>query len=995
MSTIYGDVETCSQRNLKDCGAHIYAADPTTEVIYLCFAVDDGLVETWQPGDPVPAPFAAPAEHMFVFDNWTFERLILEHVLIPRHGFTPIPIVNMDCAQRRALANAFPAELGLRCEALGLPYKKDPEARKAMHRLSRPPSAKKRKKPEDLAARERDLALLLQRCVTDVDATRACYKHPRLRPLLSEEQRVLLADAAINGRGITANAAFLEAGRTLAVEKRNAINTRLNELTAGVVTSVFQRDRIVKLINERGHTMTTLNKRSVAATLAHKPEDFVRELLILRQQGAYASVQKFKKLLAFADPDDRRIRGALRFHGGAPGRWTSIGAQLHNLPRNDSEYPASLVHALVAGDHAELARYGNPIEVVRGLSRAVLCATPGQELICADLSTIESRVNAWIAGETWKLDNFKRYDETRDKTLDLYVVLARLVLKKNDPGSEIRTAERQLGKFIELAFGFGGSIGAWRKIVGDDGRSDDEIKSYVRQWRDNHPRTCEFWQRLARAARISIRAGQAIRVMPAPRPSIVTDFDGRDLTIELPSGRKINYPDAHLTPNTKFEDGDPDVTFMDNARGQWKEARAWYGTLVENVVQGIARDLLAAAIVRAEARGWQVVFHCHDEIVIEAPIGRISEQDVLACLLESPAWAEGLPLGGKVHTGPLYLEAPATAALPEQDVVERAVDAFIAETRPNEAIAASADQDFIASLGNTRAPLTELVSLPMDSSKRVSCPFHDDPNPSCSIYPDHYYCHACHARGDRIDWLTKVEGMTRVEAMDALHEWSGPATPEQTRSAKDKLEFALSIWNAALPLAGSIGERYLAETRAIDVSKLPSTIHEALRFHPHCVFGAHGHRPCIVALMCDPLTDAPVGVHRIGLEQANGAIAKIDRMALGRMGAVKLWPLNGGELLVAGEGLETVLAAATRIPYHSAPLTPAWSVVAEGGLRRLPVLPDVARLILLVDNDENNVGQSAAEVCRRVWRSAGRTVVPLMPKQRGWDFNDVVLGRKA
>src|SRR5262249_19561933 len=533
-----------------------------------------------------------------------------------------------------------------------------------------------------------------------------------------------------------------------------------------------------------------------------------------------------------------------------------------------------------------------------------------------------------------------------------------------DLDSEIRAAERQLGKYTELAFGFGGSVGAWRKIVGDDGRSDDEIKSYVRQWRNNHLRTCEFWQRLARAARISIRTGQAIRVMPAPHPSIVTDFDGRDLSIELPSSRKINYPNAHLTPNTKFEDGDPDVTFMDNARGQWKEARAWFGTLVENVVQGIARDLLAAAIVRAEARGWQVVFHCHDELVIEAPISMIPERNMLALLLEPAAWAAGLPLGGKVHTGPLYLEAPATAEPPpEQDIVERAVDAFIAETRSNEAIAASADEDFIASLDNTPAPLTEVVSLPMDSSKRVSCPFHDDPNPSCSIYPDHYYCHACHALGNRIDWLTKVEGMTRAEAMDALHEWSGPTTLQQPRRPEDKLEFALSVWNAALPLAGSLGERYLAETRAIDVGKLPSTIHETLRFHPHCVFGAHGHRPCIVALMSDPLTDAPIGVHRIGLEQANGAIAKIDRMALGRMGVVKLWPVNGGEQLVAGEGIETVLAAATRIPYRGAPLQPAWSTLTSGKLSTFPVLSGVERLIILVDHDINGAGQLAATVC--------------------------------
>src|SRR5262249_55815987 len=229
MSTVYWDIETFSQRDLTQCGAFIYAVDKSTDALLMLYAVGDDVVLAWRPGDPVPAPFADPAGHKFIADNWDFERLILKHVLTPRYGFAPIPIEQQDCAQRLALANAFPAELGLRCEALGLPYKKDPEARKAMQRLSRPPSAKKRKKPEDPAARERDLALLLQRCVTDAEATRACYKHPRLRPLLSEERRVLLADAAINGRGITANAAFLEAGRALAVEKRNAINTRLNE----------------------------------------------------------------------------------------------------------------------------------------------------------------------------------------------------------------------------------------------------------------------------------------------------------------------------------------------------------------------------------------------------------------------------------------------------------------------------------------------------------------------------------------------------------------------------------------------------------------------------------------------------------------------------------------------------------------------------------------------------------------------------------------------
>ena len=995
MPNVYLDLETYSHCNLKDRGAYIYASDPTTDIFFFCYAIDDGEVQVWRPGDPPPVPFTEPTSYKFVSDNWDFERAIHAQILVKRYGFPPLPIENQDCAERLALANAYPAELGLRCKALDLPYRKDPEARRAMLRLSRPQTAKKRKKPVDPAVRERDLALLLERCKTDVRATRAAYNSPRLRPLIPEERQQLPLDAKINARGIGANVPFLEAMRALAVKERNAINVRLNELTAGVVTSVFQRDRIVELVNSHGHAMTSLTKRSVAATLAHEPDAFVRELLQLRQQGAYASVRMAKRLLGFADPADGRIRGALRIYGGAPGRWSSPGPQLHNLRRNDTQYPASLVEALISGDRAGLARFGNPLGVAAELSRAALCAKPGHTFICVDLGAIESRVNAWFAGETWKLENFKRYDATGDKDFDLYRVLAHRMLRKNSPVSEISAAERQPGKCAELACGFGGSIGAWRRIAGDDGHSDAEVLAIIKQWRDAHPAICTFWRQLAQAARIAIRIRRSVLVAPAPRPPIVAAFDGYALTLTLPSGRAINYPGAHLVPNGKFEDGDPDIEFFDNARGQWKPTRAWFGILVENVVQGCARDLLAAALPRFEARGLPVVFHCHDEVVIEVPEGSVSEQDVLAILLESPPWAAGLPLGGKVHSGPLYLEAPATGEPPtpaEQEIVERAVDAFVAGAErllDTKEVEQGAEEDFLASLNTTTAPLTDFVSLPMDSGRRVSCPFHDDPNPSCSIYPDHYYCHGCGARGDRIDWLTRVEGMTKAEAMDALHGWSGPVTVQQQQSVEEKLDFALGIWNAAQPLAGSIGERYFAEIRKIDVGKLPASI------NPRCVFGAGARHPCIIALMRDPVTDAPVGIHRIGLALVNGTMTKLDRMALGRMGVVKLWPLNGSDTLVAGEGIETVAAAATRIPYRGAPLTPAWSVVAKDGLVRLPVLPAVTRLIQLVDNDANGEGQRAAELGQRIWKSAGRTVVPLIPKQQGWDFNDVVLGRKA
>ena len=1000
MAIVVWDLETYSQANLKEVGAHNYANNPSTGVHFFCYAIDDGEVQTWRPGEPPPEPFANPSAYFFIADNWEFERAIHAHILVPRYGFPSIPLENQDCAQRLALASSFPAELGLRCEALSLPYRKDLEARKAMLRLSRPQTAKKRKQPVDPNAHERDLELLLGRCKSDVEATRAAYAHPRVRPHLPEERLVLLADARINARGICANVSFLQAAQTFAVQERNAINGRLNELTAGVVTSVNQVARIMEAINAQGHDMTSLNRRSVAATLAHQPTGFVKELLQLRQRGAFASTTKFKKLLGYSDSVDHRIRGSLRFHGASPGRWSSIGAQLHNLPRNDAKLPSSLVTALITGDRTELARWGNPLKVISGISRAALCAAPGHTLIAADFGAIESRITAWLAQETWKLETFARFDATGDKELDPYRITAHRMLHKNGPVSEITPAERQLGKCAELACGFGGSVGAWRRIAHDaDVRSDEEVLAIIRQWREAHPATRTFWREVAQAARVAIHTGMPIPVAPPPQPPLTVTFDGVDMSITLPSGRTIIYPGACLTPNTKFEGADPDIEFFDNARGQWKPARAWFGMLVENIVQGTARDLLAAAILRAEARGWSVVFHCHDELVIEAPEGTISETEVLALLLEPPAWAAGLSLGGKVHSGQLYLEAPETAEPPvletEEEIVEHAVDVFVASTPPNEAIGRVADEDFLASLGDMVAPLTDFVLLPMDSSGHVSCPFHNDPQPSCKIHPDHFHCYGCGVHGDRIDWLMRVDGLTKAEAIAALQDWTGPILHEPRQDIEARVDFARQIWNAAEPLLGSIGEYYFADTRGIDIGKLPPTIHDVLRFHPQCAFGADVRRPCVLALMRDALTDAPVGIHRIGLVEVNGKVDRIRRMALGRMGVVKLWPLNGSEQLVVGEGIETVLAAATRIPYRGASLTPAWSTVNSGGMGRLPALPNIKQLILLVDNDENYEGQQAAERCQRIWKSADRTTVPLIPKQKGWDFNDVVLGKKV
>jgi DNA polymerase len=1012
MNTPYWDIETRSAVSLRECGAHVYAIDPTTRVLCLVYAINDEDPKLWLPTDAVPPVFfeiaADPKNWQLVAHNYDFERAILENILILRHGFQPIPLEVQHCTQRLALANAYPAELDLVAQALGLPYRKDPAARKAMLAVSRPKAQRKRKWTtapiwdEDPAKRP----LLHERCKLDVITARAVWNSPKLKHLSDIERHYQIQDAIINGRGIRCDRVFLTAAKDLAIRERIAINLRIQELTHGTITSVDQPKRFLAAINAHGHSLTTLNKRAVAQILAGKPDNYVRQLLELRRTGARAAVNKFKRMLAYASPNDDRMRGTLRMYGGGPGRWAGLGPQLQNLKKNESGLPLSVVDSIRAGDRAGIAQFGNPLALLGDVSRASLCAGEGMELKSGDFSAVESVVLAWLAGERWKLIAYETYIRTGDKTIEPYRVIARKMLHKV-ADAEISTAERQLGKAAELASGFGGSFGAWRRIVPQDPRSDAEIRAIIGQWRNAHPAIRKFWNDLARAIRVAIRTGQTILVAPSPQPPIVTAFADGNLTLTLPSGRSITYPEARLIPG-KYEDAPSDVQFMDNARAQWKPYRGWFGTFVENVVQGTARDLLAAAIERFESRGFRVCFHCHDELTIEVPVGMLSDDEFLEILLKLPGWATGLPLGGKVHSGPHYLEAPEHPAEPlatpdpNEAALEQAVDTYIDHTREDlgpiddpAIVEREDDEDFVANLADDTAPLTELVSLPLTPDHKVCCPFHDDIEPSCAIYPDHFHCFGCGEHGGRLDWLIRAEGMTEIEAVAYIKDWPGPSTPtpQNGDDYAATLAFIKSIWTSAEPVLGSMAERYLDETRGIDISKLPDDIHRTLRFHPACVFGPRTHLPCLIALMRDPLTDEPVGIQRIALEHQDGRIVKLERRMLGRAGVVKVWP--AGSTLVVGEGLETVLAAASRIPYAGALLTPAWAALSSQKLQTLPVIPEVKRLILLVDNDANQEGQFAAGHAAAVWRAAGRNVVMLMPPTADTDFNDLVLQEDA
>jgi putative DNA primase/helicase len=200
------------------------------------------------------------------------------------------------------------------------------------------------------------------------------------------------------------------------------------------------------------------------------------------------------------------------------------------------------------------------------------------------------------------------------------------------------------------------------------------------------------------------------------------------------------------------------------------------------------------------------------------------------------------------------------------------------------------------------------------------------------------------------------------------------------------------LWERAKPIGGTLAAKYLSDTRGIDLEALPQDLERVLRFHPHCPFGPGGHHPCLLALFRDVESDAPAGIHRIALTPD---AQKIDRRMLGRWPtprAVKLWPADG-DILVIGEGLETVLAAATRVMHRGTPLRPAWATGSALGIARFPVIAGIKRLVILVDNDGNGVGPTNAAACEETWLAAGLDVLRLVP-DRG-DFNDLILERLA
>jgi DNA polymerase len=662
MPSLSWDIETRSAASLETVGAWRYAADATTDVLCVGYAVDDGEVHIWTPGQPVPEAFTIAATDPtweIVAHNFAFERAILTLILQPRFGWPVIPLAQQRCSMTMALALALPAELGNVAPVLNLTFQKDRDGHLAMMQLAKPRRPRKGEDPKgiywnDDPEKFRRLKLY---CKRDVEVERELYR--RLLPLSPTEQGLWELDAIVNQRGFYADIALTKAAREIARIEQNNINAEIRTLTNGEVVSVHQVEKIKDFVRKHGHTLEGLTKRSVSAVLAHNPADNIRQLLELRRAEARASTRKFDTLLKCADAD-QRLRGNLRFHASSTGRWSGRHFQPQNLKKPETKDLDAAIDAIIAGDMARIRELGAPLTVAGDIVRGIICAAPGHVLIGGDFSAVESRVLAWLANEEWKLETYRQYDATGNPEFEPYCVMASKALKRTvTPADE---AGRGFGKTYDLAFGFGGGVGAWRKFDASGTYSDAEIEQFKRTFRLEHPATYRFWHRLARKAHLCVRTGKQTNL----GNWISFHMENGTLFMTLPSGRQLAYPEARLVPG-KFEDT-LNVRYKDNAQGGWSDYDAWYGTLVENAVQATARDLLAAAMLRLEGAGYPIVLTVHDEIVCEVPQGFGSVEDFHRLMTELPDWAAGLPIAAKVWTRQRYAKSTSAPRPPQQSL---------------------------------------------------------------------------------------------------------------------------------------------------------------------------------------------------------------------------------------------------------------------------------------------------------------------------------------
>lgn len=397
---------------------------------------------------------------------------------------------------------------------------------------------------------------------------------------------------------------------------------------------------------ETGKEVKSLSKETIPALLEDSNSENLTRVLQLRQEMAKTSVKKYEAM-SNAICKDERVRGLLQFYGAnRTGRWAGRLVQVQNLPQNHLQ-DLDLARQLVREDDIELLEmlFGNVPDTLSQLIRTAFVAKPGHTFLVADFSAIEARAIAWLADERWRLDAFNRNE-------DIYCASASMmfgvVVEKHGTNGHLR----QKGKISELALGYQGGVGALTTMGAlKMGLEENELQGLVDSWRGSNPAIVRLWSEIGKAALEAVENNTTVVI----RHGIRFEPKHNILFIRLPSGRSLAYMRPGIGEN-RFGGSSLKYEGMNQTTKQWCVQETYGGKLTENIVQAIARDLLAESMLNVENAGYKIVMHVHDENIIEVEKKKADLANVCRIMGQSISWAPGLPLRADGYETPYYLK---------------------------------------------------------------------------------------------------------------------------------------------------------------------------------------------------------------------------------------------------------------------------------------------------------------------------------------------------
>ena len=639
------DIETYSSIDLLESGVYAYCGAPDFRILLFAYAIDDGEVQIIDlENEEMPERILkALTDDEFIKTAFNAE---FEITCISEFFGLSLDYAQWRCTMVQAAELGLPQSLAQVAQVLGLDAQKDKRGKRCIDFFSKPCKGLKempliegeRHLPSDDPDLWKDFK---EYCKQDVEVERAIKRKLSKYAIADSEQQLWELDKRIAARGCRIDRTLAENAIAFGERFKSGAVAELKRLTSlDNPNSVAQLKAWLE--SRTGVHYDGLDKKIIASLLAEDTDPLVQRVLQLRSEVAKTSVKKYEAMLACMCPDGR-ARGFLRFYGASrTGRWAGRLVQVQNLPQNHLPDLAEARGIVKEGDYELLEMlYGNVQQVLSELIRTAFVPSEGHRFIVSDFSAIEARVVAYLAGEKWRLNVFREGG-------DIYCASASKMFGVPVVKHGINGHLRQKGKIAELALGYGGSVGALKSMGAlEMGLKEDELQPLVDSWREANPAITSFWYSVQKAALDAVRG----------EPSEVSGFKyykkSGILFVRLPSGRSIAYVQPQITEN-RF--GKPSLSYMgmDQEKKQWCRLETFGGKLVENLVQAYARDCLAESMKRLEDRGFKIVFHVHDEVIIDAPCGFGSADEVADIMGEPISWAQGLPLRAEGYETEFY-----------------------------------------------------------------------------------------------------------------------------------------------------------------------------------------------------------------------------------------------------------------------------------------------------------------------------------------------------